>query len=53
MFMACLGKTVWEGYKAKKFLKFYVSDNPEKFQTIGSQFFLKKISGVKKINMIS
>jgi glutamate racemase len=39
--------------KGKKFLKFYVSDNPEKFQTIGSQFFLKKISGVKKINMIS
>jgi glutamate racemase len=39
--------------KSKKFLKFYVSDNPEKFQTIGSRFFSKKISGVKKIKMIS
>ncbi|MDR0800649.1 MAG: glutamate racemase, partial [Endomicrobium sp.] len=39
--------------KGKKFLKFYVSDNPEKFQTIGSRFFSKKISGVKKIKMIS
>ncbi|MDR0820366.1 MAG: glutamate racemase [Endomicrobium sp.] len=39
--------------KGKKFLKFYVSDNPEKFQTIGSRFFSKKISGVKKIKLIS
>lgn len=39
--------------KGKKFFKFYVSDNPEKFQTIGSQFFSKKISGVKKIKMVS
>ncbi|BAV59221.1 glutamate racemase [Candidatus Endomicrobiellum trichonymphae] len=39
--------------KGKKFLKFYVSDNPEKFQTIGSRFFSKKISGVKKIKMVS
>ncbi|OEG69241.1 hypothetical protein ATZ36_02290 [Candidatus Endomicrobiellum trichonymphae] len=39
--------------KGKKFLKFYVSDNPEKFQTIGSRFFSRKISGVKKIKMVS
>jgi glutamate racemase len=39
--------------KGKKFLRFYVSDNPEKFQTIGSRFFSKKISVVKKIKMIS
>jgi glutamate racemase len=39
--------------KGKKFLKFYVSDNPEKFQTIGSRFFSKKISGVKKIKMVN
>jgi glutamate racemase len=39
--------------EGKKFLKFYVSDNPEKFQTIGSRFFSEKISGVKKIKMVS
>jgi glutamate racemase len=39
--------------KGKKFLKFFVSDNPEKFQTIGSRFFSKKISVVKKIKMVS
>jgi glutamate racemase len=39
--------------KGKKFFKFYVSDNPEKFQTIGSRFFSKKISGVKKIKMVN
>jgi glutamate racemase len=39
--------------KNKKFLKFYVSDNPEKFQTIGKRFFSKKISIVKKIKMVS
>ncbi|MDR3256101.1 MAG: glutamate racemase [Endomicrobium sp.] len=39
--------------KGEQFLKFYVSDNPDKFQEIGSRFFSKKISGVKKIEMIS
>jgi glutamate racemase len=39
--------------KSKKFLKFYVSDNPEKFQILGSRFFSKKISVVKKIKMVS
>jgi glutamate racemase len=39
--------------KGKKFLKFYVSDNPEKFQTIGNRFFSKRISVVKKIKMAS
>ncbi|OEG71443.1 glutamate racemase [Candidatus Endomicrobiellum trichonymphae] len=39
--------------KGKKFLKFYVSDNPEKFQTIGSRFFSKKISVVQKIKIVS
>jgi glutamate racemase len=39
--------------KDKKFFKFYVSDNPEKFQTIGSRFFSKKISVIKKIKMVS
>ncbi|MDR0956816.1 MAG: glutamate racemase [Endomicrobium sp.] len=34
-----------------KFLKFYVSDNPKKFQTIGNKFFWKKIHNVKKIDM--
>jgi glutamate racemase len=37
----------------KRFLKFYVSDNPKKFRTIGSRFFSKKISEVKKVNMIN
>jgi glutamate racemase len=39
--------------KGKKFLKFYVSDNPEKFRTLGSRFFSKKIPVVKKIKMVS
>ncbi|MDR1942306.1 MAG: glutamate racemase [Endomicrobium sp.] len=33
----------------KAALKFYVSDNPEKFKKIGSKFFCKKINKVKKI----
>lgn len=35
--------------KAK--LSFYVSDNPDKFQKIGSKFFAKKIKNVKKIDL--
>jgi len=37
--------------RSKKFLRFYVSDNPDKFKTIGSRFFSKKILDVKKIEM--
>jgi len=32
-------------------LTFFVSDNPEKFQSIGSKFFSGKISKVKKIDL--
>jgi len=32
-----------------KFLRFYVSDNPAKFKSIGSRFFSGKISCVKKV----
>jgi glutamate racemase len=39
--------------ESRKFLKFYVSDNPKKFQAIGSRFFSKEMSSVKKIKMIS
>ncbi|MCA6079895.1 MAG: glutamate racemase [Endomicrobium sp.] len=39
--------------KSRKFLKFYVSDNPKKFQAIGSRFFSKEMPSVKKIKMIS
>jgi glutamate racemase len=44
-------KSLLASGKGKKFLKFYVSDNPEKFQAIGNRFFSKKISSVKKIEM--
>ncbi|GHT61867.1 glutamate racemase [Endomicrobiia bacterium] len=44
-------KSLLSSGKDKKFLKFYVSDNPEKFQMIGSRFFSKRISVVKKIEM--
>ncbi|MDR3330882.1 MAG: glutamate racemase [Endomicrobium sp.] len=37
--------------KGKKFSKFYVSDNPEKFRKIGNRFFSKKILDVKKIEL--
>jgi glutamate racemase len=36
----------------RKFLKFYVSDDPKKFQIIGSRFFPKKVRGVKEIKTI-
>ncbi|GHT51313.1 glutamate racemase [Endomicrobiia bacterium] len=44
-------KSLLSSGKNKKFLKFYVSDNPEKFQMIGSRFFSKRISVVKKVEM--
>lgn len=37
--------------KSKGKLIFYVSDNPQKFQKIGSKFFSKKISNTKKIDL--
>jgi glutamate racemase len=35
----------------KKYLKFYVSDNPDKFKKIGRRFFSKNITDVKKIDL--
>ncbi|MDR2192749.1 MAG: glutamate racemase [Endomicrobium sp.] len=46
-----LKKDMLSDAKKKASLKFYVSDNPKKFQKIGGKFFLKKINGVKKINL--
>jgi glutamate racemase len=37
--------------RGKKYLKFYVSDNPEKFKKIGRRFFSKNIDNVKKIDL--
>ncbi|MDR1417639.1 MAG: glutamate racemase [Endomicrobium sp.] len=37
--------------KSKPNLKFYVSDNPLKFKKIGSRFFGKKITNIKKIEL--
>ncbi len=37
--------------KNKPSISFYVSDNPEKFQRIGSRFFSKKILKAKKIDL--
>lgn len=42
-------KRLFADEKSRKFLRFYVSDNPDKFKSIGSRFFSKKISCVKKI----
>jgi glutamate racemase len=39
--------------KNNRKLKIYVSDNPEKFRTIGSKFFFGEIPNVKKIKMIN
>jgi glutamate racemase len=44
-------KSLLSNSKRKKILRFYVSDNPVKFQTIGSRFFHKKILSVKKIEL--
>jgi glutamate racemase len=37
--------------KSKPYLKFYVSDNPLKFKKMGSRFFGKKITNIKKIEL--
>jgi glutamate racemase len=44
-------KNIFSSKKYKKFLKFFVSDNPKKFQKIGKRFFSKKIFNVKKIKL--
>ena len=44
-------KCLFADRRSKKFLRFYVSDNPDKFKMIGSRFFSKKIFDVKKIKM--
>ncbi|MDR2251787.1 MAG: glutamate racemase [Endomicrobium sp.] len=44
-------KSLLASKNGKKYLKFYVSDNPEKFKKIGRRFFSKNITTVKKINL--
>ncbi|MDR1511702.1 MAG: glutamate racemase [Endomicrobium sp.] len=44
-------KYLFANLRNKNFLKFYVSDNPNKLKIIGSRFFSKKIFDVKKIEM--
>jgi glutamate racemase len=44
-------KFLLAGKSGRKFLKFYVSDNPEKFKKIGRRFFLKSITNVKKVEL--
>ncbi|MDR3195590.1 MAG: glutamate racemase [Endomicrobium sp.] len=44
-------KSLLASKSGKKYLKFYVSDNPEKFKKIGKRFFSKNITDVKKINL--
>jgi glutamate racemase len=44
-------KSLLASKNKKKYLKFYVSDNPEKFKKIGRRFFLKNIDTVKKIDL--
>ncbi|MGE4384525.1 MAG: glutamate racemase [Endomicrobiaceae bacterium] len=39
------------GHGGKGSLKFFVSDSPEKFQKLGSKFFNKKITNVKKVEI--
>jgi glutamate racemase len=42
-------KSLLASKSGKKYLKFYVSDNPEKFKKIGRRFFSRNIDNVKKI----
>ncbi|MDR0956648.1 MAG: glutamate racemase [Endomicrobium sp.] len=44
-------KSLLANKNGNKFLKFYVSDNPEKFQKIGNNFFWRKINNVRKVDM--
>jgi glutamate racemase len=45
-------KCLFADTAGRKFLKFYVSDDPKKFQIIGNHFFPKKVRGVKEIKML-
>jgi glutamate racemase len=45
-------KSLLASKNGKKYLKFYVSDNPEKFKKIGRRFFSKNITTIKKIDLI-
>ncbi|MDR1244580.1 MAG: aspartate/glutamate racemase family protein, partial [Endomicrobium sp.] len=45
-------KSLLASKNGKKYLKFYVSDNPEKFKKIGRRFFLKNIKTIKKIDLV-
>lgn len=44
-------KSLLASKNGKKYLKFYVSDNPEKFKKIGRRFFSKNITTIKKIDL--
>jgi glutamate racemase len=44
-------KSLLASKNGKKYLKFYVSDNPEKFKKIGRRFFSKNIMTIKKIDL--
>ncbi|MDR1662832.1 MAG: glutamate racemase [Endomicrobium sp.] len=44
-------KSLLASKNGKKYLKFYVSDNPQKFKKIGRRFFSKNIVNIKKINL--
>jgi glutamate racemase len=45
-------KSLFASKNGKKYLKFYVSDNPEKFKKIGMRFFSKNITIIKKIDLV-
>lgn len=45
-------KSLLASKNGKKYLKFYVSDNPEKFKKIGRRFFSKNITTIKKIDLV-
>jgi glutamate racemase len=45
-------KSLLASKNGKKYSKFYVSDNPEKFKKIGRRFFSKNIATIKKIDLV-
>ncbi|MDR1122681.1 MAG: glutamate racemase [Endomicrobium sp.] len=45
-------KFLFASKNGKKYLKFYVSDNPEKFKKIGMRFFSKDITIIKKVDLV-
>lgn len=44
-------KSLFASKSGRKYLRFYVSDNPEKFKKIGKIFFSKSIADVTKIDI--